>query len=49
MKTLYVSDLDGTLLNNSQKLSGFTKSVINNLAENDILFSYATGLSAPCW
>lgn len=45
MKTLYVSDLDGTLLNNSQKLSGFTKSVINNLAENDILFSYATARS----
>lgn len=45
MKTLYVSDLDGTLLNSSQTLSEYTKAVINSLAEQGIMFSYATARS----
>lgn len=45
MKTLYVSDLDGTLLNSRQTTSEFTNSVINELADNGILFSYATARS----
>lgn len=45
MKTLYVSDLDGTLLNSSQTLTEYTKSVINNMTEKGILFSYATARS----
>ena len=42
MKTLYVSDLDGTLLNSSQTTSEYTNNVINALADKGVLFSYAT-------
>lgn len=42
MKTLYISDLDGTLLNENQRLSEYTNSVINRLIENGVVFSYAT-------
>ncbi|MDE6110362.1 MAG: HAD family hydrolase, partial [Eubacterium sp.] len=45
MKTLYVSDLDGTLLNSSQTTSEYTNHVINTLAEKGVLFSYATARS----
>lgn len=45
MKTLYVSDLDGTLLNSSQTTSEYTNNVINTLAEKGVLFSYATARS----
>lgn len=45
MKTLYVSDLDGTLLNSSQITSEYTNSVINSLAEKGVMFSYATARS----
>lgn len=45
MKTLYVSDLDGTLLNSSQTTSEYTNNVINSLAEKGVLFSYATARS----
>ena len=45
MKTLYVSDLDGTLLNSSQTTSKYTESVINSLADKGVLFSYATARS----
>lgn len=45
MKTLYVSDLDGTLLNSSQTTSQYTNYVINSLADKGILFSYATARS----
>ena len=34
MKTLYVSDLDGTLLNSDKKLSDKTKKIINQLVKN---------------
>lgn len=45
MKTLYVSDLDGTLLRSNQKTSEFTNSTINNLVEKGMIFSYATARS----
>lgn len=44
-KTLFVSDLDGTLLKNDQTLSDFTVSTINSLVEGGMLFSYATARS----
>lgn len=45
MKTLYVSDLDGTLLGSNQKTSPFTNRVINTLVEEGMAFSYATARS----
>lgn len=45
MKTLYVSDLDGTLLAADQKTSAFTNRVVNTLTEKGVLFSYATARS----
>ncbi|WP_028504705.1 Cof-type HAD-IIB family hydrolase [Ruminococcus sp. FC2018] len=45
MKTLYVSDLDGTLLSSDQCTSDFTNSTINSLVSKGMLFSYATARS----
>lgn len=45
MRTLYVSDLDGTLLNSSQTTSDYTNTVINSLVEKGVLFSFATARS----
>lgn len=45
MKTLYVSDLDGTLLRNNERTSNFTNNVINDLTERGMIFSYATARS----
>ncbi|WP_028510599.1 HAD family hydrolase [Ruminococcus sp. NK3A76] len=45
MKTLYVSDLDGTLLNSSQQITPFTASVIAELLRKGGCFSYATARS----
>ncbi|MCC8073099.1 MAG: HAD family hydrolase, partial [Clostridiales bacterium] len=45
MKTLYVSDLDGTLLNSSQRTSDFTNKTINTLVKKGMIFSYATARS----
>jgi len=44
-KTLYISDLDGTLLNGSQALSARTVEIINSLTKRGMLFSYATARS----
>ena len=44
-KTLYVSDLDGTLLRKDQRLSPFTVETVNALAQEGMLFSYATARS----
>ncbi len=45
MKTLYVSDLDGTLLRRDETLSSFTIDTINALIERSMIFSYATARS----
>ncbi len=45
MKTLFVSDLDGTLLNDGVKTSAYTNAVINGLVDKGMLFSYATARS----
>lgn len=45
MKTLYVSDLDGTLLRSDERTSAYTNRIINELAEKGMLFSYATARS----
>jgi len=42
MKILYVSDLDGTLLNNDSQLSDFTIDNLNNLLLKGINFTVAT-------
>lgn len=45
MKTLYVTDLDGTLLRSDETTSAFTAQTINGLVEKGMLFSYATARS----
>lgn len=45
MKTLYVSDLDGTLLTGSQTVTDETKRIINHLISQGMCFSYATARS----
>lgn len=45
MKTLFVSDLDGTLLHSDERVSPYTCDVINRLTEKGIMFSYATARS----
>ena len=44
-KTLYVSDLDGTLLTPREGLSPFTIRVLNRLVEQGMAFTYATARS----
>ncbi|MCI9257220.1 HAD family hydrolase [Acutalibacter sp.] len=44
-KTLYVSDLDGTLLNRQSRLSPFTQQALNRLLEKGMLFTFATARS----
>lgn len=45
IKTLYVTDLDGTLLNTNQRISEYSLQVINELVEKRMLFTYATARS----
>lgn len=45
MKTLYVTDLDGTLLNTRDTISDYSKKTINGLVEKGMLFTYATARS----
>lgn len=45
MRTLYVSDLDGTLLQSNERTSGYTNNIINRLTAQGMLFSYATARS----
>lgn len=45
MKTLYVTDLDGTLLNSNSSISEYSKKIINGLVEKGMLFTYATARS----
>ena len=44
-KTLYISDLDGTLLLPNERLSDHTKSTLNAMIDRGLLFSYATARS----
>jgi len=45
MRTLYVSDLDKTLLRSDQRTSEFTNRTVNELVGKGMLFSYATARS----
>ncbi len=44
-RTLYVTDLDGTLLHSNQRVSAYSCSVINDLVARGMIFSYATARS----
>lgn len=44
-KTLYVSDLDGTLLNSRDRISPVSIRIINDLIDRGMLFTYATARS----
>lgn len=45
MKTLYVTDLDGTLLRSDERTSAFTNKTVNRLVAAGMIFSYATARS----
>lgn len=45
VKTLYVSDLDGTLIRSDERTSEYTNQVINRLVAEGMIFSYATARS----
>ena len=45
MKILYVSDLDGTLLNKDTKLTDYTINELNKLIDEGLMFTYATARS----
>ncbi len=45
MRTLYVTDLDGTLLNSQSRLSEYTLKTVNAVVERGVLFTYATARS----
>lgn len=45
MSTLYISDLDGTLLRSDETTSEYTNRTLNELTKQGILFSYATARS----
>lgn len=45
MSILYVSDLDGTLLNTNSEISEQTKEIINDLVAKGMKFTYATARS----
>lgn len=45
MKTLYVTDLDGTLLNSQDTISPYSLEIINRLVEQGMFFTYATARS----
>ena len=47
-KTLFISDLDGTLLNKNAEITPFTAKIINGLIDEGMIFTYASarGLSS---
>lgn len=45
MRTLYVTDLDGTLLNTKDRINPESLRIINGLVERGMLFTYATARS----
>ena len=44
-KILYITDLDGTLLNTSIEISDYTAEAVNSLIDKGMIFSYATARS----
>lgn len=46
MKTLFVSDLDGTLLTKDEKVSAYSRERLNRLVDAGMLFTFATARSA---
>ena len=48
MSTLYISDLDGTLLNKDARLSKRSAEIINGLIRRGMLFTVATARSLSC-
>ncbi len=46
MRTLYITDLDGTFLNNDGAVSDESRRIINELTEKGVLFSVATARSS---
>lgn len=42
MKTLYISDLDGTLLNDDAVISGYSKAMLRRMTDKGVNFSVAT-------
>jgi len=44
-KTLFVTDLDGTLLDSNAKITPVTAKIINNLIDAGLIFTYATARS----
>lgn len=44
-KTLYVTDLDGTLMRDDKSISKTTSEILNNLIEGGIFITYATARS----
>jgi len=45
MKTLFVSDLDGTLLRNDATISEYSKNKLNEFISSGVLFTVATARS----
>lgn len=45
MKTLYISDLDGTLLNKNDVVSDYSLDILNRLIDDGMIFTYATARS----
>lgn len=45
MRTLYVTDLDGTLLNTNSRINPYSLDIINDLVDKGMLFTYATARS----
>ena len=45
-KTLYISDLDGTLLNPNAELPAYTKDALNRMIADGLCFSVATARTA---
>jgi len=44
-KTLFISDLDGTLLNKNAEITPVTAKIINGLIDDGLIFTYATARS----
>ena len=42
MRTLYITDLDGTFLNSNAEISARSGEIVKELTENGVLFSVAT-------